>query len=167
MKKYFKNNRVISLLLGIIILSVIVIIVFSLKYFYFGNGQTNYGDRLGGIKEVTINAERKKTLVTKFESDKLVKKSTLDVVGKIIYIVVDFETKASLIEAQSKAVAMLEEFSEKEEAFYDFHFTLKQVASSGNDGFVISGAKNVKGTNLVWNNNRVPVEEPKAEGKEE
>ena len=161
MKSYFHNNKAIGLLFGIIAISMIIIIVFTLKYFYFGNGQTNYGDRLDGINAVKISAAKKSEIISKINADELVKACTIEITGKIVYINLEFENKSSLIEAESKALAVLDEFSEKEEAFYDFQFTLKQTSSADNDGFIISGAKNVKGTNLIWNNNNITtIEDP-------
>ena len=45
------------------------------------------------------------------------------------------------------------------ENFYDFEFTLKQNATEKTEGFLIMGAKNVNGSNLVWNNNNSTSEE--------
>ena len=167
MKNYFHNNKAIGLLFGIIAVSLIIIIVFTLKYFYFGNGQTNYGDRLDGINDVKITAAKKSEVIAKINTDKLVKNCKIEVTGKIVYINIEFESKASLIEAESKALAVLDEFTEKEEAFYDFQFTLKQASSADNDGFIISGAKNVKGTNLIWNNNNISTPEDTTESNGE
>ena len=70
----------------------------------------------------------------------------------------NFVATASLVEAQGKALELLEKFNDEEKKFYDFHFTLEQKKSETGSGFIISGAKNVNGTNLVWNNNNEVTE---------
>ena len=70
-----------------------------------------------------------------------------------VYFRFTFNSTASLVEAQSFAVKALDDFSDTEKAYYDFHFTLIEEASEKNEGFKIMGAKNVNGTNLVWDNN--------------
>ena len=75
------------------------------------------------------------------------------ITGKIVYIKINFNESASLVEAESVAVKALDNFSDSEKAFYDFEFTLAQAATDKTEGFKIMGAKNVNGSNLVWNNN--------------
>ena len=74
-----------------------------------------------------------------------------------IYIKINFNEKATLVEAQSIAVKSLEKFTEDEKKFYDFEFTLYQESTEQKEGFRIMGAKNVNGSNLVWNNNNATL----------
>ena len=69
------------------------------------------------------------------------------------YIRIAFEAGADLDTSKSIAVKSLEQFSEEEKKFYDVHFTLVSEKTDTNEGFTIMGAKNVNGTNLIWNNN--------------
>src|SRR5574344_16687 len=90
---------------------------------------------------------------SRIKESKLVSDAKIDVTGKIVYIKINFNSSASLVEAESVAVKSLDYFSSDEKAFYDFEYTLSQNSENDSDGFIIMGAKNVNGSNLVWNNN--------------
>lgn len=140
-------------MLLIIIACVGVSVGLLLKYFYFGNGGSKYGDRLDGIEAVLIADDKKNEVANSLKEGKNVKDATVTVTGKIIYIRIAFEAGADLETSKSIAVKSLEQFSEDEKKFYDVHFTLVSDKADNSDGFTIMGAKNVNGTNLVWNNN--------------
>ena len=137
----------------IIIACIGISVALLLKYFYFGNGGSKYGDRLDGIEAVEINDIKKESLVNSIKEGKNVKDATVTITGKIIYIRIAFEAGADLDTSKSIAVKSLEQFSEEEKKFYDVHFTLVSEKTDTNEGFTIMGAKNVNGTNLIWNNN--------------
>ena len=63
------------------------------------------------------------------------------------------------------ALKSLENFTEEEQSYYDFNYTLEQSKTEEKDGFFISGAKNKNGQGLVWNNNRI-IEEQEPVGEE-
>ena len=153
MKKFIRNNKAICFMLLIIIACVGVSVGLLLKYFYFGNGGSKYGDRLDGIEAVLIADDKKNEVANSLKEGKNVKDATVTVTGKIIYIRIAFEAGADLETSKSIAVKSLEQFSEDEKKFYDVHFTLVSDKADNSDGFTIMGAKNVNGTNLVWNNN--------------
>ena len=165
-KKFMQKNKVAMLLIAVLAICVVVIIVFSLKYFYFGNGNSKYGDRLDGIEDVKIEEVRLSELEAKAETDEFIKDCTITVSGKILYIMLDFKETATLTEAETKALAFLENFSEEENGFYEFQFTLTQASTEENTGFIISGAKNVNGTNLVWNNQNAAIKEEESSNEE-
>ena len=153
MKKMFRENKTLFILLMIALVCIIISFILLFKYFYFGNGQSKYGDRLKGIESVTTTEEKKSDVKTFLEENEKVTSASVGITGKIVYIKINFTEKASLPEAESLAVKSLEKFSDEEKNFYDFSFTLYQEANENGDGFRIMGAKNVNGSNLVWNNN--------------
>jgi hypothetical protein len=153
MKKIYYENKTLFILLVIALCCILVSIILLFKYFYFGNGATKYGDRLDGIEKVEITDDKENTVKSSIESNKLVDSASVDISGKIIYLKITFKETASLVEAESVAVKSLDNFSDDEKAFYDFEFTLYQAPTDKNEGFKIMGAKNVNGSNLVWNNN--------------
>lgn len=159
MKKFFKENKTLFILMVVAIVCIIVSIVLLFKYFYFGNGGSNYGDRLEGIENVRINDEKQQEIAAQIDSNPIVEKSSVIITGKRIDIRIIFDEKATLVDAQGVALKSLDNFSEEEKSYYDFEFTLKQEATEKTEGFLIMGAKNVNGTNLVWNNNNSTSEE--------
>ena len=159
MKKFFEENRTLFILIVVAIVCIIISVILLFKYFYFGNGGSNYGDRLEGIENVRISDEKQNEVSSKIDEDALVQSSTVGITGKRVDIRIVFEEKASLIDAQGIALKSLDNFSDEEKAFYDFHFTLKQEATEKTEGFLTMGAKNVNGSNLVWENHNSVSEE--------
>ena len=153
MKKYLKENKTLVILFVIAIICVVVSVLLLFKYFYFGNGGSKYGTRLEGIENVTISEEAQNNTIKNIESNEKVEKASITINGKRIDIKIVFTSEANLTEAQNIALLTLDNFSDAEKAFYDFEFTIKQEASEKADGFLLMGAKNVNGTNLVWVNN--------------
>ena len=140
-------------MLLIIIACAAISVGLLLKYFYFGNGGSKYGDRLDGIEAAIISDNKKSEVANSIKEGKNVKDATVTITGRIIYIRIAFEAGADLDTSKSIAVKSLEQFSEEEKKFYDVHFTLVSEKTDTNEGFTIMGAKNVNGTNLIWNNN--------------
>ncbi len=153
MKKFIRDNKAICFMLLIIIACLGISVALLLKYFYFGNGGSKYGDRLDGIETVAITDDKKNSVVDDIKQRKNVKDAKVEVSGKIIYIRIAFNAGADLDTSKAIAVKTLEKFSDEEKAVYDIHFTLVFEKSETSDGITIMGSKNVNGTNLIWGNN--------------
>lgn len=157
-KKFYKEHRVFTILMAIVIVCVVLITTVLIQCFYIGNGSDKYGNRLEGIEKYKIDTAKETDYEKKLNSDKKVKSVDLVVTGKIVYITIQYETGTDLVEAQSIALKSLEFFTKEEQSFYDFNITLKQDSTDKSDGFIISGAKNKNGNGLIWNNNRQTTE---------
>lgn len=159
LKRFYKEHRVFTILMSIVIVCLILIITVLIQIFYFGNGNDKYGDRLEGIDNVRISESKESDYENNVKATGKVKNCDLSVTGRIIYVTMQFEEAVDLEEAKSVALKSLESFSDEELAFYDFDFTLKKNSSEKVEGFLISGARNRNGSGLVWNNNRQVTEE--------
>lgn len=153
-KKFYKEHRVFTILMAIVIVCIVLIATVLIQCFYVGNGQDKYGNRLEGIESYKIEKSKQTDYEKNLTSNAKVKSAELSITGKIIYINIQFETNVDLVEAESIALKSLESFTEEEQNFYDFNITLKQNSTDKSDGFIISGAKNKNGSGLIWNNNR-------------
>ena len=151
-KKLWVENRVLFVLFIIVMICILLILGVFLNYF-FGSSKSSYGNRLDGITEVQITDEMKNNFLNKMGEDESIIDKDLTVKGKVIYIRYTFKEGVTLIEAQSKALASLDLFEDKYKNFYDFNFTIKEESAETNEGFLLMGAKNANGSNLVWNNN--------------
>ncbi len=158
-KRFYKEHRVFTILMSIVIVCLILIVTVLVQIFYFGNGNDKYGERLEGIENVRISESKENDYEKNMVATKKVKKCDLKVTGRIIYITMQFEENVELQEAKNIAQKSLEKFSDEEKAFYDFDFTLKKNTTDKVEGFLISGAKNKNGSGLSWNNNRQVIEE--------
>ncbi len=149
MKKFLQQNRVFVIMMGIVLVCLIVILSLLFIYFYKGNNKDKYGNRLNDIKEVAIN--NTKDIVSSIKKDSDITEATVDVSGKIVYIILTFKEGITLDVAKGKALVALDSFTEEELTLYDFQISLIEKSSSG---YVISGAKNNGTATITWNNNR-------------
>ncbi len=156
MKQFYKENRVFSILMIIVAICAILIIGVMLKYFFFGNSSSPYGDRLKDEKKYKLSSSEKKEITSSLESDEAIKSADVHSSVRTIYVTIEFNPGISLVEAEGKAVTVLEKFSEGQMGYYDIEFILKAESTGEAEGFTIMGAKNVNGTNIVWNNNTPP-----------
>ena len=112
LKNFWHNNSVLLVLLVILVACLTAISVVVVTYFV-GDANSKYGDRLEGIKDNKFDKEMKEELIAKIEADDLVEKVKIKESNtKTIYVTIEFAPKTSLVEAQSKALASLEYFSE-------------------------------------------------------
>ena len=157
-KRFYKEHRIFMILMAVIIVCAILIGTLLFQCFYSG-GTDKYGNRLDGMENVEIDETRFEEIESKL---KQVDTSIIDIeikrTGRIIYSTVTFQPQSDLEVSKNVAVKILEEFSEAEELYYDFNFTIKSEKTDINDGFLISAAKNSNGNGLIWNNNRQVVE---------
>ena len=156
LKEIWGKNKVL-IVLGIILIICFIAILIVTFSFFFGGSESVYGDRLDGIKNYSIEDSFIDEYIANLESDEMINSATFDTKGRIIYVTIDFVGDTSLVEAQSKAAASLEQFSEETLSYYDINFTLTSESTENSEGFTIVGARNVAGSGLVWNNN-TPVE---------
>ena len=158
LKKIWNENRILFVLFLILIVCFIAICLVVFSYF-MGSNKSVYGNRLNG--EVKISDEQEKKYVDALEADGMVDSVTWRKGVRTIYITIKFNETASLIEAESKAVASLENIEDKILKYYDINFIIMQdkVSSDETKGFTLMGSSNVNGTGVVWSNNTEIVEE--------
>ena len=164
---FYKTHRVLVILMAIAIVCLIVIGVFLIGSFYVNKDGDKYGSRLQNIEDYPLEKDRLIILQNKYEENENVDKVEMTVTGRIVYTHI-LSTDAGTLDALKEISSqILEEFSEDEKKYYDFHFTIKKIsytAADGNkiDGFLVLGAHNKNGNGLNWNNMR-PVENTQTE----
>lgn len=129
-----------------------------LKYFYSGTAKTKYGDRLNGIDKVRITEKQAAKIIANVEKEETITDAKINISGKIIYFIIAFKKDTTMDIAKEKCLPIIEEFSKKEQAFYDFHFTIHRPANDTEKAFVVMGTKKNHNTAIVWNNN-TPIQE--------
>lgn len=151
--------------MAIVIVCVVLIATILIQCFYIGNGTDKYGNRLENIEKYELTEDRLKDIESKLIAEEKVSSANVIRTGRIVYIKITFTVDIELVEAESLALKSLENFTEEEQSYYDFNYTLEQSKTEEKDGFFISGAKNKNGQGLVWNNNRI-IEEQEPVGEE-
>lgn len=149
MKKFIKENRVFVFLVSIIILCFVIIICLLLKYFYFGN-LNNAPKRTCKDIPLTLQSQIVETLKVEKQVDNV--ELTVADKSNIFYIKIYFGTGTDLASAKGKATSVLEMLSEDIKSCYDINFMLTKAKDDKQDGFNLMGARNVHGSNVVWNN---------------
>ncbi len=159
LKKIWQENSVLLVLFVILIACLIAISVVVVKYFV-GDSSSSYGDRLENIEKYPFEKDAQDELIGKIKEDELVEDVKVRTSGKIIYVTINFAPKVTLVEAQSKALASLEYFSDDILSFYDIQYMIKADSTEDADGYQIMGSHNISGSGgIVWNNNTAPKEQ--------
>ena len=158
-KIFYKEHRVFIILMAVGLVCMIIILAVLFVFFYGGDGKDKYGTRLENRSNYEITEERIEDLENFYITDEKVLSAKAEIRGRIVYIKINFAENVELLEAEGIAQkALQEKFTMEEQNYYDFHFTLKELPSATNEGFIISGAKNKNGSGLVWNLNRETAE---------
>ena len=159
LKKIWQENSVLLVLFVILTACLIAISVVVVKYFV-GDSSSKFGERLDDIEKHPFGEKEINELNDKIKEDKLVLDASSRTSGKTIYVSIKFDSSITLVEAQSKALASLEYFTEDILSFYDIQYMIKADSTDKTDGFQIMGSHNISGTGgIVWNNNTIPKDE--------
>ncbi len=155
LKKFWQENSVLLVLFLILIACLIAITIVVFTYFV-GDSSSKYGDRLEGIESHPFDKNMQKDIIAKIKEDKSVLDVKIESSGKVIYVTINFAPKTTLVEAQSKALASIDNISEDVLSFYDIQYLIEAEATEETEGFKLMGSHNVNGTGgIVWNNNTV------------
>ncbi len=151
MKKVIKENKVLFVLALVVIISLILIGVGLIKYFYSSSGD-KYGDRLNGIEKHKLSDTLADDIKALYESG--VETVSVDTKGKIIYVIMDVSDGVGKVDAQSYAIKALDVFSDDDKSFYDIQFMITcKNASEETTTYPMEGYKNSNNTQVVWTNN--------------
>ena len=150
MKKLMKENKILFVLALIIIICVVLIVFGLVKYFY--GGKDPYGDRLNGKDKLPISENISKDIKSLYQDE--VSEVSVDVKGKIIYIIMDVKNGTTKENAESLANKALEKFSEEEKNYYDIQFLVTCNKEEAEDKlYPIEGYKNSSNNQIIWTNN--------------
>jgi len=150
MKQFYHEHRIFVILMGLAAICLILILFLLFRYFYFGSSRNAPRRTCENINEA-VKVEK----VSGLKEDKVINDADIRVNDRsnIIFVTINFNYEATLEVAKGKAITAYEKFDEEAKECYDFQFMLVQPATEGTEGFRIMGARNLTGTNFVWNNN--------------
>lgn len=154
MKKLIKENKILLCLTLIIMVSLVLICVGLISYFY-GNNKDPYGDRLRDKNKYPISETINNDIKSIYKDE--VKKVNVDVKGKIVYVIMDVKDGVSVIDAQGYAVKALDKFKSEELSYYDIQFMItcedEKVDKDDVKVYPIMGAKKATASQIVWTKN--------------
>lgn len=151
MKKMIKENKVLFAL-AIVLLVALVSIVIGLLAMFYSDGGDKYGDRLNGIEEHQVPETITEDIKSLYESG--VESVSVDIKGKIIYVILDVSNGIGKEDARGFAIRSLEKFSDDVKGFYDIQFMITcKNASEETTIFPMMGAKHSENSQIIWTNN--------------
>ncbi len=154
-KKIWVENRVLVVLAIILVICLIIIGIVALKSFY--NGSDNvYGNRLDITKKIPLSDETINEVAQKIKENEKVSDVSALKKGKVVYITIVYLDDTKIEDAKSIAADSVNLFSEEILSVYDLEYIIKTTKK---DGFVLTGAKNSRGSeSIVWTNQNMSQE---------
>lgn len=157
-KRFFREHRVFTILMSLVLVCFILIGTLLFQVFYNGSAD-KYGNRLEDKKNYPIAKEDIQNIEAETLKNENVKKVDIFVTGRIVYTYIDFQGEIDLVTAQNEAVKIYDSFGDLEKEYYDFMFNLAKEETETSDGFNIEGSRNAGGNGLIWGNNSEVTQE--------
>lgn len=160
MKKFYKENRVFVILMGIALVCIAIIAWMFVSYVVHSSTSNKYGNRLDGIKDVEIKDEKITEMETSILEMNKVQDVKINLHGKLLNFNISFEKEATVEEAQNVSISCMEFFEEDYLNFYDLQFlvTIPEGKAATEDeeepkDLVIIGYRKAGMTTITWSNN--------------
>lgn len=148
--KKIRNNKVLLVLLGILLVCIIAIGILFYKFFYAGAGGTKYGNRLNGIENYPLSSNLQDEIKSLYSDNSKVGTVKVNTEGRVIYVDIDFKESLKVNEAKSLAEKALEKIGENNLTYYNVHFILTYSGEEENENFPLFGAKSSNSLKVVW-----------------
>ncbi len=150
---WIKENKLLSILIGIVLIFTIIIICIMVKLLS-GNNTSEYGDRLDGIEKVQISKKTTDKMIKELKAEEKIEDVTYirdgkKQQGRLISVILEVKDTTPE-EAKELGNKVLTYFDDEEKAFYDIQVYLDNVDEKNNE-FPIIGYKHKTSETLVWN----------------
>lgn len=155
LKSIWQNNKIIIVLFIILIACFIAIVTVALSYFV-GTDNNPYGNRLDN--KVAIPKEMEESIKTSLKGSSSVVDSSYRLAVRTIYIDIKFTADTTLEDAKTLAESTINIFSEEVLNYYDVNLIISNESEKDADKYTLMGARNSKGSGIIWNNN-TPIKE--------
>ena len=145
-KKFYKNNRIYCILMGVSLFCLAIIAMLFVIYFVNQSKNDVYGNRLNGIESMEISDNEKEEIISAIKENDKVDKATINIKGKIIYVNV-YLLDGNRDLANSIAVKVLNTLNEEKKDFYDINFSFNK---DDDEAFPFMGYKKSDATIISW-----------------
>lgn len=153
MKKFYKENRVFVILMGIALVCIAIIVALMAGYVLKSTTGNKYGNRLDGISDVLIEDDRKDEMEAKVLEMTKVQDVKINIHGKIINFNIEFQDDTTVGEAQNVAIGCLAFFEENELNYYDLQFLATKSGDNSEVTFPMLGYRKAQAATISWSNN--------------
>lgn len=150
----------------IVFVSILLLVAGVVVFLTIGNGGDKYGERLKGIEKISFSKKDKNKIVDELKKNENVTSASLDIHGRLIYIMFNVKEEVSLDDAKNIGNESLNNISDAVKGFYDINILITKKDEKGTeetkldeDGkekkiihkeFPISGAKRKTSDHIVW-----------------
>lgn len=154
MKKFYKENRVFVILMGIALVCIAIIIATFTGYIINSSTTDKYGNRLDGIKDIAINKDKVDTMSEEILAMEKVQDVVINIHGKTVNFNIDFANDANLEEIKNAAINCVGFFEEDYLNFYDLQFLVtKKNLEESTENYPIIGYRKAGATQISWSKN--------------
>ena len=153
MKKLIQNHKKLAIAIGISLVLLLIIIAFFVMLLV-GGSSNKYGNRLDGIEEVKISNDEIDTMEIEMKEKDGVNDASIRIQGKIINVILTFNSDIDSKKAEEIATSTLESFSEDQLNFYNIQYFLTRKSTGEDDTpYVVTGNKHPSKEEIGWTNN--------------
>ena len=153
MKELIKKHKKLAIAIGVALVLLIIIITFF-TMLLIGGTSNKYGNRLDGIEKVEITNDELDTIAIEMKDKEGVKDVSVRIQGKIINVIITFESDINSSKAKEIATSTLESFSEEQLDFYNVQYFLTRESTDEDDTpYVVTGNKHPSLNEIGWTNN--------------
>lgn len=150
MKKFYRENRVFSIMMMVAFIAIASILGFFYIYFFHGSGTDKYGTRLDDIKNVKLDKKKFTEIKEELVKEPNVLSVSIELEGKILYSTIDLNKEAAKSDGINVSLKILNFFTEAEQDLYDFSFVVNKKDKEEEETYPFYGYKNSETANIVW-----------------
>ena len=156
MKKFYRENRVFVILMGVVLVCLTIILVLATKYAITSRTADKYGNRRDGLEDVPIKDKLKSEMEEKILEMEHVKKVNVYVHLKNVSFVIDVDNETSVEDGKNISLKCLDLFPENYLNVYSLQFQIIKSENEESDTkFPMYGAMKVGATTISWSNNTI------------
>lgn len=153
MRELIKNHKKLTIAIGVSLILLLIILVFF-SMLLIGGSSNKYGNRLDGIENVKITDDEIDTMEIEMMEKEEINDVNIRIQGKIINVILTFNSDVDSKKAKEVATATLESFSEEQLDFYNVqYFLTRESAGEEDTPYVITGNKHPLLDEIGWTNN--------------
>lgn len=153
MKKFYKENRVFVILMGVALICIAIIVAMLAGYVVKSTTGNKYGNRLDGIGDVRIDDDKQADMEAKVLDMPKVSDVKINLHGKTVNFNIAFQDDTSITEAQAIAPECLKLFEEDYLNYYDIQFIMTKSSEESIREFPAFGYRKAQSTAISWSVN--------------
>ena len=146
-KELKKNKYTVFVFFAFLVLFLLGWVLFGL--FMPKTGTPVYGDRLKGIEEVELTKKQTDKIVSDLKAKDYVTEASANLNGATINVIITVKEKTDASTAKHTADIVLNNLDDKQKAFYDIQFFIKNEKGNVN-GYPFIGYKNSKAKGFTY-----------------